>query len=172
VSFSLGKRADVSASPPPLKITPNMAKVMANSPAVLQGYLSFSGALAGGVLDAKLGEEIALADAEQNSCQYCLSAHTALGKMTGLTDAEIESARGASSSSPKHTGALQFARQLVAKQGRIADADVDAARRAGLSEAEITEVIAQVALNIFTNYFNNATDVEVDFPKIALRKSA
>ena len=155
-----------------LKITPNMMKVMANSPAVLQGYLSFSGALAGGALDAKLREEIALAVGEQNACQYCVSAHTAIGKMTGLTDAEIESARGASASTPKHAGALQFARQLVAKQGRIADADVDAARRAGLNDGEIAEVIAHVALNIFTNYFNNATDVEVDFPKIALRKSA
>ena len=155
-----------------LKITPNMTKVMANSPAVLQGYLSFSGALAGGTLDAKLREEIALAVAEQNSCQYCLSAHTAIGKMTGLTEAEIESARGANATSPKHSGALQFAHQLVAKQGRIADSDVDTARRAGLTEGEIAEVIAHVALNIFTNYFNNAADVEVDFPKIALRKSA
>lgn len=155
-----------------LKITPNMTKVMANSPAVLQGYLSFSGALAGGALDAKLREEIALAVAEQNSCQYCLSAHTAIGKMTGLTDAEIESARGGSATSPKHAAALQFARQLLAKQGRIVDADVDAVRRAGLTDGEIAEVIAHVALNIFTNYFNNAADVEVDFPKIALRKSA
>src|SRR5215469_6257543 len=155
-----------------LKITPNMMKVMANSPAVLQGYLSFNGALAGGVLDAKLREQIALAMAEQNACQYCLSAHAAIGKATGLTDSEIESARGANSSSPKHASALQFARQLVAKQGRIADADVETASRAGLSDAEIAELIAHVALNIFTNYFNNATDVEIDFPKIALRKSA
>ena len=155
-----------------LKITPNMTKVMANSPAVLQGYLSFSGALAGGTLDAKLREEIALAVAEQNSCQYCLSAHTAIGKMTGLTEAEIESARGANATSPKHAGALQFARQLVAKQGRIADSDVDAARCAALTEGEIAEVIAHVALNIFTNYFNNTAGVEVDFPKVALRQSA
>ncbi len=155
-----------------LKITPNMTKVMANSPAVLQGYLSFSGALAGGALDAKLREEIALTVAQQNSCQYCLSAHTAIGKMTGLTDTEIESARDASSRSPKNAAALQLARQLVARQGSIADIDVDAARRAGLSDGEIAEVIAHVALNIFTNYFNNAADVEIDFPKIALRKSA
>lgn len=155
-----------------LKITPNMTKVMANSPAVLQGYLGFSGALAAGTLEAKLREEIALAVGEQNSCQYCVSAHTAIGKMTGLTDAEIESARRGHATSPKNAAALQFARQLVAKQGRIGNADVDAARGAGLSDAEIAEVIAHVALNIFTNYFNNAADVEVDFPKIALRKSA
>ncbi len=84
-----------------LKITPNMTRVMANSPAVLAGYLSFSGALAGGALHAKLREEIALEVGEQNSCQYCVSAHTALGKMAGLTDPEIDAARDGNSTSPK-----------------------------------------------------------------------
>ena len=155
-----------------LKITPNMTKVMANSPAVLQGYLQFSGALAGGVLDPKLREEIALEVGEQNSCQYCVSAHTAIGKMTGLSDAQIEAARDARSSSPKNAAALAFARQIVASKGRPSDADFAAARAGGLSDAEIAEVIAHVALNIFTNYFNNTTEVEVDFPKVALRHSA
>lgn len=155
-----------------LKITPNMTRVMANSPSVLQGYLSFSGALAGGALDAKLREQIALEVGEQNACQYCVSAHTAIGKMTGLTDAEIEAARSASAASPKNAAALKFASQLVALRGRIADVDFDTVRRAGFTDAEIAEIIAHVALNIFTNYFNNAAAVEVDFPKIALRASA
>ena len=155
-----------------LKITPNMTRVMANSPAVLQGYLSFSGALAGGALDAKLREQLAIEIAELNSCQYCLSAHTAIGKMTGLSEAEIESAREANSSSPKNAAALKFARALVAGQGRIAESEFDAVRSAGFHDGEIAEIIAHVALNIFTNYFNNAAGVEVDFPKIALRKSA
>jgi uncharacterized peroxidase-related enzyme len=155
-----------------LKITPNMTRVMANSPAVLSGYLSFSGALGGGTLDAKLREQIALEVGEQNACQYCVSAHTAIGKMTGLTDSEIESAREARSAVAKNEAALQFARTIVAKQGRIADADLSAARSAGFTDGEVAEIIAHVALNIFTNYFNNAAGVEVDFPKIALRKSA
>jgi uncharacterized peroxidase-related enzyme len=155
-----------------LKITPNMTRVMANSPAVLQGYLSFSGALAGGALDPKLREEIALEVGEQNSCQYCVSAHTAIGKMTGLSDAEIDSARDAKSSSAKATAALAFARQIVAKQGRATEADVEAVRRAGFSDAEIAEIIAHVALNVFTNYFNNTAGTEVDFPKIQLRHAA
>ena len=155
-----------------LKITPNMTRVMANSAAVLQGYLQFNGALAGGVLNPKLREEIALEVGEQNACEYCVSAHTAIGKMIGLSDAEIEAARYARSSSPKHAAALVFARQLVASKGHPADADFSAARAAGLSDAEIAEVIAHVALNIFTNYFNNTAEVEVDFPKIALRHSA
>ena len=111
-----------------LKITPNMMRVMANSPAVLEGYLSFSGTLAGGALEAKLREQIALEVGEQNSCQYCVSAHTAIGKMTGLSDAEIEAARGASSTSPKNASALRFAHLLVDKHGRISDADLDAVR--------------------------------------------
>jgi uncharacterized peroxidase-related enzyme len=155
-----------------LKITPNMTRVMANSPAVLEAYLSFSGALAGGSLPPKLREEIALEVGEQNACQYCVSAHTAIGKMTGLTDAEIEQAREAHSSSPKHAAALAFARQLVAKKGQVADADFLALRQAGFSEGDIAEIIAHVALNVFTNYFNTAAQVEVDFPKVALRGAA
>jgi uncharacterized peroxidase-related enzyme len=153
-----------------LSITPNMTRVMANSPAVLEGYLSFSGALAGGSLNGKLREQIALEVGEQNTCQYCVSAHSVIGKMTGLSDSEIEAARDAQSSSPKSAAALAFARQVVAKQGRASQADVDAVRSAGFSDGEIAEIIAHVALNIFTNYFNNTADVEVDFPKVTLRK--
>jgi len=155
-----------------LKLTPNMTRVMANSAAVLDAYLSFSGALAGGSLPAKLREEIALEVGEQNACQYCVSAHTAIGKLTGLTEAEIEQARDARSNSPKHTAALAFARQLVAKQGKVEEVEFDAVRRAGFSDGDIAEIVAHVALNIFTNYFNLAAAVDVDFPKIALRRVA
>ncbi|MBB6146050.1 putative peroxidase-related enzyme [Silvibacterium bohemicum] len=155
-----------------MKMTPNMTRVMANSPAVLQGYLSFSGALAGGVLNHKLREELALAVSEQNSCQYCVSAHTAIGKMVGLSGAEIEAARDGDSASPKTAAALKFAREIVAKQGRASESDVEAVRAAGFNDGEIAEIIAHVALNVFTNYFNNTADVDVDFPKIALRQQA
>ncbi|MGA2419730.1 MAG: carboxymuconolactone decarboxylase family protein [Candidatus Acidiferrum sp.] len=155
-----------------LKITPNMTRVMANSPAVLEAYLSFSGALSSGTLGAKLGEQIALEVGEQNSCEYCVSAHTAIGKMTGLSDAEIAAARDARSDSAKNGAALQFARAIVAKKGNASDGDVQAVRAAGFTDGEIAEIIAHVALNIFTNYFNTTAGVEVDFPKIALRRSA
>src|SRR6266850_1427297 len=122
------------------KITPNMMKVMANSPAVLEAYLSFNGALGNGALDAKLREEIALEVGEQNSCQYCVSAHTAIGKLTGLTDSEINQAREARSGSARNAAALQFARQLVMKRGRATDADVEAVRRVGFSDGEIAEI--------------------------------
>jgi AhpD family alkylhydroperoxidase len=115
---------------PKLKITPNIMKVMANSASVLQGYLQFNAALSGGVLDPKLREEIALEVGEQNACQYCVSAQTAIGKMIGLSDAEIEAARDARSSSPEHAAALAFARQLVASKGHPSDVDFNAARAA------------------------------------------
>jgi uncharacterized peroxidase-related enzyme len=154
-----------------LTITPNMTRVMANSPVVLEAYLSFSGALSQGALDAKLREEIALEVAEQNSCQYCVSAHLAIGKMTGLSDSEIQQA-GGEVGLPEEYAALQFARELVVKKGRVTDADMETVRRSGFNDGEIAEIIAHVALNIFPNYFNNTAAVEVDFPKIALFKSA
>jgi uncharacterized peroxidase-related enzyme len=155
-----------------LKITPNMTRVMANSPAVLEGYLGFSGALASGSLPPKLREQIALAVSEQNSCQYCVSAHTAIGKLTGLTEQELEEAREARSHSPKDQSAIEFTRVLVANQGRVADVDFENVRKAGFGNAEIAEIIAHTALNIFTNYFNTAAQVDVDFPKVVLRRVA
>lgn len=155
-----------------LKITPNMTRVMANSPAVLEGYLGLSGALSSGSLSPKLREQIALAVGEQNGCQYCVSAHTAIGKLTGLADKEIEEAREARSHSAKDRAALEFTRLLVANQGRVTDGDFEGLRKAGFGDGEIAEIIAHTALNIFTNYFNTAADVEVDFPKVALRKVA
>lgn len=155
-----------------LKITPNMTRVMANSPAVLESYLSFSSALSGGVLDAKLREQIALEVAELNSCEYCLSAHTAVGKLVGLNDFEITAGREGKSDSPKTAAALQFVREVVTKKGRVGDGEVEAVRKAGFSDGEIAELVANTAVHIFTNYFNNVAAVEVDFPKIALRKTA
>jgi uncharacterized peroxidase-related enzyme len=149
-----------------LKMTPNMMRTMANSPAVLEAYLQFSGSLAAGSLPTKIRTQIALAVAEQNGCQYCLSAHTALGKMGGLTESEMEAAR--ESKGP----ALEFARRVVANRGRMADGDFEAIRQAGFSDSDIAEIIAHVALNIFTNYFNTAAQVEVDFPKIELHQHA
>src|SRR5215831_3638314 len=113
-----------------LKITPNMTRVMANSPAVLEGYLGFSGALAGGALPAKLRELIALAVGEQNGCQYCVSAHTAIGKLTGLTEKEIEEARETRARAAKDQAALEFTRLLVANHGRVADAEFESLRKA------------------------------------------
>ena len=155
-----------------LGLTPNLMRTFANSPAVLEAYLNFSGALGEGLLDAKLREQIALAVAEANSCEYCLSAHTAIGKMVGLNEGDLTAARQAKASDAKTETALQFAREIVVKRGEVSDADWQAVKDAGYGEGEIAEIIANVALNIFTNYFNHIARTEVDFPLIALTKTA
>ncbi len=151
---------------------PNLMKTFAASPAALEAYLSFSGALSGGLLDAKLREQIALTVAEANACEYCLSAHTAIGKMVGLDETEIVSGRRASSADAKTNAALTFAHQIVVKRGQVEDADAATVRAAGFGDGEITEIVANVALNIFTNYFNHVAQTVVDFPKVAVSAAA
>ncbi len=149
-------------------MVPNLMRTFANSPAALEGYLNFSGALGGGLLNAKLREQIALAVADANNCEYCLSAHTAIGKMVGLNENELVASRRASSEDAKTNAALMFAHQIVVKRGEVDDTDVRTVRGAGFSDGEITEIIANVALNIFTNYFNHVAQTVVDFPKVSL----
>lgn len=155
-----------------LGIVPNMTRVMATSPAVLESYLGFSGSLAGGLLDARTGEQIALLIAQENHCDYCLSAHSVIGKMVGLDHQQIVASREGDGSSPKTTAALTFAKRVLETKGQVTDADLTAVANAGLSEGEIAEIIAHVALNVFTNYFNVATEVEIDFPKVSYAEIA
>jgi uncharacterized peroxidase-related enzyme len=149
-----------------LGVVPNMTRVMANSPAVLEAYIGFSGALDGASLEAKTRERLALGTAEANQCEYCLSAHTTIGKLVGLNESEIRDGRQGQAADPKVAGALQFSRQLIDKRGSVSESDVEDARRSGLTNGEIAEVVALTALNIFTNYFNTAFQVDVDFPKV------
>lgn len=147
-----------------LGITPNMMRAMANSPAVLEAYLQFSGALAKGGLNAKVREQIALAVGQTNRCDYCLAAHSALGKMAGLTPEQIKDSRLASSVDSRTAATLTLAKTIVDKRGLLSDADVTTARSAGLDDGAIAETVANVALNIFTNYFNHVAATEIDFP--------
>ena len=149
-----------------LGFVPNLMRVLGNSPAALEGYLSFSGALAGGVLAPKLREQIALAVAEINGCGYCLSAHTLLGGKSGLGAEDILSARKSAATDGKSDAALKLARAVTLQRGMIADADLQAARAASLSDAEIIEVVQHVALNILTNYTNNVAQTVIDFPEV------
>lgn len=150
-----------------LGFVPNMMRTMAVSSSVLEGYLGLSGALAGGALAPKVREQIALAVSEANGCEYCLSAHSAIGKRLGLTEAELEASRDGGSSDPKVEAALAFTRSLVDQRGHASDADLDRVRGAGWSEAEVAEIVAHVALNVFTNYFNTTAGTDVDFPRVA-----
>ena len=152
--------------------TPNMFKAVAHSPAALKMMWSAFGALGGGVLPAQLGEKIAVAVADRNQCEYCLAAHTALGRKAGASADEMLQAQAGESADAKTNAALRFALQLVNQRGAVADADVQALRQAGYDDPQIVEIIAHVALNLFTNYVNVALAVPVDFPAVKLRRSA
>ncbi len=149
-----------------LGMTPNLMRTMANSPAVLDAYLGFSNALAKGALQPRLREQIALTVGELNGCRYCLAAHSALGKMVGLSDEEIADSRRGVSPDRKTEAALQFARKVVAERGWVTDDDVASLRSVGGSDGEIAEIVGAVALNTFSNYFNHVADTEVDFPEV------
>ena len=156
-----------------LGMVPNMMRTMGNSPAVLNGYLSFSGALGASSIGAKLGELIALTVANANNCEYCNAAHTFIGeKLVGIDTASIELAKEGKSADSKIQAALTFAQTLVSKKGIITEADVEVVKNVGYSDEAVAEIIAHTALNIFTNYFNNATSVVVDFPKTHLASAA
>jgi uncharacterized peroxidase-related enzyme len=150
-----------------LGIVPNLFRVVGNSPAALEGYLGLNGALAKGSLEAPTRERIALAVAEVNGCDYCLSAHSYLGKNIGkLSDAEMAANRSGGSSDPKAEAAVRFAVKLVEARGHVSDADIQAVKRAGYTDAQIVEIVLHVALNTLTNYVNVVAETEIDFPVI------
>jgi uncharacterized peroxidase-related enzyme len=148
-----------------LGLVPNMTRAMANAPAVLDSYLQFSGALSKGTLPAKTREQIALAISQVNGCDYCLSAHSAVGKMVGLTAEQIRDSRLGTAVDPKTDTLIRFALKVVETRGRVSDADLDDVRDAGFDDGVIAEVVAHVALNVFTNYFNELAETDIDFPK-------
>lgn len=148
---------------------PNLFRITANSPAALEGYLGLNGALAKGSLTPQTRERIALAVAQINGCDYCLSAHAYLGKnLAKLDEAEIAANRAGGSSEPKADAAVRFAVSLVRDRGQVSDADVSAVKLAGYGEGEIVEIVAHVALNTLTNYLNEAFDTPIDFPVVSV----
>ena len=166
-----GSRALLDAVHGAVGATPNMFRAVANSPAALQAMWGFFGALGGGSIPAKLGEQIAVAVADRNACEYCLAAHTALGRKAGASAAEMGAAQAGESADPATATALRFALKLVEQRGQVSGADVGAMRAAGFDDGQIVEVLAHVALNLFTNYVNVALAVPVDFPGVKLRSA-
>jgi len=149
-----------------LGTVPNLVRVLANSPAALNAYVSFDGALAHGTLPPATREQISIAVANANACDYCLSAHTLLGKMAGVGEQDLASAQTGDASDAKTAVALRFAVEVVKKRGLVAPSEVDTLRAAGYTDGEVAEIVAAVAINIFTNYFNNIVGTEIDFPVI------
>jgi uncharacterized peroxidase-related enzyme len=146
-------------------MVPNLFRVLANAPAALEGLMSLGAALAGGALDEKTREQLALTIAASNLCAYCLSTHTVLAAKIGLNQAEIDDAIRASAADARTDAILKLARSIVVQRGEISDSDLQRARAVGLSDGEIIETVANVALNIFKNYVSHAARVPIDFPQ-------
>jgi uncharacterized peroxidase-related enzyme len=152
--------------------TPNMFKAAAHSPAALKSLWGSFAALGKGSLPSVIGEKIAVAVAERNACDYCLAAHVALGRKAGATPEELIAAQMGEASDPQTAAALRFALKLVNGRGQLGDGDVQALREAGFGDEQVVEILAHVALNLFTNYLNVALDVPVDFPAVKRRAAA
>jgi len=155
-----------------LGVTPNFIRVLANSPAALGSFLGLHSIADTGKLDLKTRERIAVALAQQNSCEYCLSAHTAIARKVGLTGDEITANRQGTSHDAKASAAVAFARALVEHKGEVTNAELDAVRQVGYGDAEIVEIIVHVGMNLLTNILGKASRVEIDFPKIELKQAA
>lgn len=148
------------------EMVPNVAKVMAHSPAVLDGFLAFSAAMAQASIGGKLHHQIKQATSEANACDYCKSVLTALGPAGGLSDAELLAGRSAQSPDARTDAALKFARAVLQTQGKVSDNDLAAARAGSLNDADLVEVVASVVLGCFTNFLNNVADTKLDVPRV------
>ena len=155
-----------------LGMVPNFLKVFANSPVALRAFLGLHGVANGGTLDAPTRERIALALAQQNGCEYCVSAHTAIGRKAGLSGDEMTAARNGGSEDAQAAVAVKFAQSLMEKKGEISAVELAEIRGAGYSESDIVEIITHVGMNFLTNILGKASRVEIDFPKIELKIAA
>lgn len=156
-----------------LGVVPNLFRLVSTSPTALEGYLGLSGPLSKGTVPAQTRERIALAVAEANGCDYCLSAHTYLAKnLAKLDDAEITANRLGSSSDAKAAAAVRFAVEVVRERGHIGDDALRTVRAAGWSDAQVIEIVLHVALNTWTNYVNSVAATDIDFPVVTHGKAA
>ena len=150
-------------------MVPNFLKVFANSPAALEAFLGLQQIAGSGSLDAATRERIALALAQKNACEYCVSAHTAIGRKAGLSASEIEANRAGGSEDEKAAAAVRFARALNDSSGEVTTRELLDVRNAGYSDAEIVEIITHVGMNILTNILGKASRVDIDFPRVDLK---
>lgn len=147
---------------------PNFMRALANSSSTFDGFLELHSRLGQGNLDLKTRERLALMTAEANACQYCVSAHSALGAQAGLSDDEIQAAREGSSADEKAAAAVSFAQSVLENRGDVTTAELNAVREAGFGDEEIIEVIGHVALNVWTNFIGKVGQIDIDFPEVAL----
>jgi uncharacterized peroxidase-related enzyme len=155
-----------------LGIVPNFIRALANSPNALSAFLGLYRPLGRAAIDKATQERIALVVAEDNGCQYCVSAHTAIGRGAGLSNEEMLRNRQGGSGDARAAAAVTFAKALNEHRGEVTTAEFEAVRAAGFSDGEIVEIVTLVALNVFTNILGKSTLINIDFPKVPLLASA
>jgi len=151
---------------------PNIFATLAHSPATLEGFLAFSGALGTGELSASVREQIALAVAGLNQCDYCASAHTLMAVGAGVDQTEASNNLRGKATDPRTQAILDFVSKIINKRGDVPTSDVNTLRESGVSNAELVEILAHIAINIFTNYFNHVAQTEIDFPFVSAQSNS
>jgi uncharacterized peroxidase-related enzyme len=152
-----------------LGMIPNLFATLAHAPVALDGYLSLSKTLSHGRLSARQREILALAVGQENECRYCLSAHTAMAEASGVSEADVMKARGGDGEDPLERALASFAKKIVRQRGHVADEDIENARKAGIDDGLMMELVATVALNTLTNYANELAVTEIDFPVVQVK---
>ncbi len=166
------QKALLSAIRNKLGMVPNFLGILGQSPDALKAFLGLHEIAETGVLDPQTRERIALVVAQDNACAYCVSAHTAIGRKVGLSHEEIAANRAGSSQDARAAAAVAFAQAVNTHKGEVTQAEFEAVRAAGYSDAEIMEIITHVGMNILTNLIGKVSDVEIDFPKVSLERDA
>jgi uncharacterized peroxidase-related enzyme len=151
---------------------PNVLKVLATSPPALHAWWNFKRAIGASKLPPTVHEQLAVLTAAHNGCAYCLSAHSAAARRLGLSVDEIEAAQRGEATDPLAATVLAFGAAVLAHRGDVPDDALDAARRAGLDDADLIDVVAFVVISTFTNYLNRLAHTELDFPEAHLRQAS
>src|SRR5690349_1303370 len=160
----LALKGSLKIAPLKLEKAPRFLQLMANSPAAFRAYILADAALVRGQLTSRQRKQVALAVAEINGSAYSLSAHYDDGKRLGLTDNEMQLARNGTAADPKAETMLNFTQAVVLQRGDVSDDDFQALVKVGFTNEQIVEIVANIALNIFSNYFNSVVKTELDFP--------
>jgi uncharacterized peroxidase-related enzyme len=146
-----------------LGFVPNLAATMAESPALVRGFVDLRGTLAGGELAGVEREIVALATSIENDCDYCMAAHSTFALMQGADERAVAAARAGDAPDDARLGALyRFARELVARRGHISQTETQALRNAGYSNGALLEVVAQVGFTTLANLAHNISDAPLD----------
>ncbi|HEY6943364.1 carboxymuconolactone decarboxylase family protein [Dokdonella sp.] len=164
--------ASLDAVQKKLGALPNLFRTFAHTPVALNAYLQLAEVAASGRFSAKQRELIALAVGERNGCDYCLAAHSAIGRMVGLDAGDIAAARAAGAKSAGDAATLALAQRIVDTRGHVPTEELDAFKAAGFDDAAILEVLVNVVLNIYTNYTNHLARTEIDFPAAPAARAA